>query len=80
MISLDTLWSRSAEMYSEIISLLVKSVSPFMDNVRKWPSILEKSGSVNTERFLKVCLPILQHYALCMKGSTVSAKRLHHIV
>ena len=67
-------------MHSEIISLLVKSVSPFMDNVRKWPSILVKSCGVNTKRFLKVCLAILQHYALCMKGSTVSAKRVHHIV
>ena len=34
MISLDTLWSRSAEVYLEENSLLLKSVNLFMHNVQ----------------------------------------------
>ena len=30
MISLDSLWSRSTEVYSEMNSLLLKAVNPFM--------------------------------------------------
>ena len=40
MISLDTLRSRSAVVYSEVNRLLLKSANLFMDNVVKWPRIL----------------------------------------
>ena len=38
-------------------------LNPFMSNVVKWPNVLIKSCDVNTSRFFKICLAILQHYA-----------------
>ena len=66
MISLDTLWSRSAEVHLEENSLILKSVNLFMHNVQ----VILQNGQ-NTLKILqcehrkifKVCLTILQHDA-----------------
>ena len=49
-----------------------------MDNVVKWPNILQKSCRVHTARFLSM----LGHFTLCMKGlkeNSVSLSTIHKL-